>query len=93
MHLAMHPPELARWVGWRTTARLRGKPYYFSRITCPCCGRRGLDQMPGNASVRFYHCPKCGIMARPKPRTCCVYCSYGTVPCPWRQRYGALEGP
>ena len=24
----------------------------------------------------------CGALLRPKPGDCCVFCSFGTVPCP-----------
>ena len=71
---------------WRIRYLLRGRSVYFSTITCPSCGRSSHDQMPGNASVHFYRCLKCQAVFRPKPWHCCVYCSYGDVPCPWAQR-------
>jgi hypothetical protein len=27
-------------------------------------------------------CAGCGALLRPKPGDCCVFCSYGSVPCP-----------
>jgi len=30
----------------------------------------------------FYECEQCHQLLRPKPGDCCVYCSYGSVPCP-----------
>ena len=30
----------------------------------------------------FYPCKGCGAMLRPKAGDCCVFCSYGSVPCP-----------
>jgi hypothetical protein len=38
--------------------------------------------MPSNACQFFYDCARCGIRLKPKPGDCCVFCSYGTVPCP-----------
>lgn len=53
-----------------------------SVITCPQCGHQQPEQMPTNACVYFYECPKCHAMLRPKPGDCCVFCSYGSVKCP-----------
>ena len=88
-----YQPLLVRVLGWRRTRLFRRKPIYFSRFQCPYCGKRSLDQMPGNASVYFYDCPRCHKILRPKPGLCCVYCSYGDVPCPPRQRgeYGSTS--
>ena len=46
------------------------------------CGHRETETMPTNACQWFYDCKGCGDVLRPKPGDCCVYCSYGTVPCP-----------
>ena len=35
-----------------------------------------------------YECEQCHAMLRPKPGDCCVYCSYGSVPCPPIQERG-----
>jgi hypothetical protein len=67
------------------------KPIYFSTLTCPHCHRRSHDQMPSNASVYFYYCLRCNQRIKPKPGTCCVYCSYGDIPCPPVQRHGRVE--
>ncbi len=79
---------LHRILGWRLARRLRRRPLYFSTLTCPVCNKRSHDQMPGNASVYFYDCMRCGTVIKPMPRMCCVYCSYGDVPCPTWQRVG-----
>lgn len=42
--------------------------------------------MPSNASVYFYRCTRCNTLFKPLSGDCCVYCSYGNVPCPQRQR-------
>jgi len=38
--------------------------------------------MPVDACQYFYNCKGCGALLRPKDGDCCVYCSYGSVPCP-----------
>ena len=53
-----------------------------STFTCPQCGHAETETMPTNACQWFYDCKGCGVVLRPKPGDCCVYCSYGTVPCP-----------
>jgi hypothetical protein len=44
--------------------------------------------MPTNACQFFYDCGGCGSRLKPKPGDCCVFCSYGTVPCPPVQENG-----
>src|SRR5262245_36089098 len=53
-----------------------------SVITCPRCGTAKAETMPANACRSFYECTGCGAMLRPKQGDCCVFCSYGSVPCP-----------
>ncbi|MEO0383182.1 MAG: GDCCVxC domain-containing (seleno)protein [Pseudomonadota bacterium] len=53
-----------------------------SELTCPKCGHAKIETMPTNACQFFYECEQCGTMLKPLPGDCCVYCSYGTVPCP-----------
>lgn len=53
-----------------------------SIITCPECGHQALETMPTNACQWYYECDNCKSLLRPKKGDCCVYCSYGTVPCP-----------
>lgn len=55
-------------------------------VTCPECGYRQEAEMPVNACQFFYRCVGCGTLLRPKEGECCVFCSYGDVPCPSRQR-------
>jgi rRNA maturation endonuclease Nob1 len=38
--------------------------------------------MPTDACQWFYACEACHTLLKPKPGDCCVYCSYGDVPCP-----------
>ena len=53
-----------------------------SVITCPNCGFKKEEEMPTNACEFFYVCTNCKTMLKPKKGDCCVYCSYGSVPCP-----------
>jgi len=56
-----------------------------STITCPLCGGKTTELMPANACWYVYTCGHCGAILRPRPGDCCVFCSYGTVPCPPKQ--------
>jgi hypothetical protein len=67
-----------------------GKVILESTITCPHCGRRQTEAMPEGACQWLYECGGCGALLRPKPGDCCVFCSYGTMPCPPVQ---AARGP
>ncbi|WP_083741895.1 GDCCVxC domain-containing (seleno)protein [Bradyrhizobium mercantei] len=53
-----------------------------SVITCPQCGTTKSETMPTDACQYFYVCTGCGERLRPKPGDCCVFCSFGSVPCP-----------
>lgn len=53
-----------------------------SVITCPECGHRKTETMPTDACQYFYDCAACGEVLKPLPGDCCVFCSYGSVPCP-----------
>lgn len=57
-----------------------------STLTCPQCGHSVTETMPTNACIFFYDCVQCGALLQPKPGDCCVFCSYGSVPCPPIQR-------
>jgi hypothetical protein len=57
-----------------------------STLTCPLCGHRALEQMPADACQWLYDCKGCSALLRPKRGDCCVFCSYGTLPCPSIQR-------
>ena len=59
-----------------------------SVITCPDCGHRRQETMPLDACQYVYDCRGCGTLLQPKPGDCCVFCSYGTVPCPPVQEGG-----
>ena len=52
-----------------------------SKLTCPKCGHEEIEVMPTDACQWFYECKGCGVLLKPKQGDCCVFCSYGTVPC------------
>lgn len=60
-----------------------------SVITCPVCGHQKKETMPRNACSWFYECENCHSLLKPKEGDCCVYCSYGSVPCPPIQESGS----
>jgi hypothetical protein len=53
-----------------------------SELTCPKCGHVARETMPSDACIYFYDCPGCAAVLKPKAGDCCVFCSYGSVPCP-----------
>jgi hypothetical protein len=53
-----------------------------SVITCPSCGTAKKEAMPTDACQFFYECKSCGTRLKPKAGDCCVFCSYGDIPCP-----------
>ena len=53
-----------------------------SVLTCPHCGHQSAEIMPTDACQFFYDCKGCGVRLKPRQGDCCVFCSYGSVPCP-----------
>jgi hypothetical protein len=53
-----------------------------SVITCPLCGTAKTEIMPTDNCLFFYECSGCHELLRPNAGHCCVFCSYGSVPCP-----------
>jgi len=60
-----------------------------STLTCPECGFSKSEIMPIDACQWFYECTQCHALLKPLPGDCCVYCSYGTQPCPPLQESAA----
>ena len=54
----------------------------ISVITCPNCGHKASERMPTDACQFFYECEGCSTPLSPQVGDCCVFCSYGSVPCP-----------
>ncbi|MBI1390603.1 MAG: hypothetical protein GC154_19405 [bacterium] len=57
-----------------------------SVITCPVCGVSREEIMPTESCRYFYECAHCKTKLKPHAGDCCVFCSYGSVPCPSVQR-------
>ncbi|ORJ60580.1 GDCCVxC domain-containing (seleno)protein [Geothermobacter hydrogeniphilus] len=53
-----------------------------STLTCPHCGHSEKLTMPTDACRFFHQCNGCGALLKPRAGDCCVFCSYGDVPCP-----------
>jgi hypothetical protein len=53
-----------------------------SVLRCPACGHEEPLVMPIDACAFFHECTGCHSLIRPKAGDCCVFCSYGSVPCP-----------
>ena len=64
-----------------------------STLTCPHCSHSKLETMPTDACQFFYECDECGVKLRPKQGDCCVFCSYGSVPCPPIQAVHSGDAP
>ena len=61
-----------------------------SILACPACGHRTMETVPTDACRFFYDCVGCGTRLKPKSGDCCVFCSYGSVPCPPVQENGKV---
>ncbi|WP_428774787.1 GDCCVxC domain-containing (seleno)protein [Vibrio sp.] len=59
-----------------------------SELVCPKCGYKSRESMPTDSCLYFYECRGCGELLKPLPGDCCVFCSYGSVPCPPKQIQG-----
>jgi hypothetical protein len=53
-----------------------------SELTCPNCNHKKVETMPTDSCQWSYECEGCEKILRPINNDCCVFCSYGTVPCP-----------
>lgn len=59
-----------------------------SILTCPHCGHITTERMPVDACQWYFECGQCRVLLTPKPGDCCVFCSYGSLPCPPVQAVG-----
>ncbi|MXS80114.1 hypothetical protein ABF86_04965 [Nitrosomonas sp. GH22] len=57
-----------------------------STISCPHCGHKETEEMPIDACQWYYECKLCHTLLHPLAGDCCVFCSYGTFPCPPKQQ-------
>lgn len=61
-----------------------------STLTCPECGHTKTEAMPTDVCQWFHECEQCHSVLKPLPGDCCVYCSFGSVPCPSIQEQGKV---
>ncbi|HFQ15066.1 MAG TPA: hypothetical protein ENK41_01820 [Rhodobacteraceae bacterium] len=59
---------------------------YHTVLTCPHCGHRSRQSMPDLQTLTRWNCNNCHTDIQPRPGECCVFCSFGSVPCPDAQR-------
>ncbi|QFU22158.1 hypothetical protein FM038_008330 [Shewanella eurypsychrophilus] len=62
-----------------------------SELRCPECGYKELIEMPMDYCQWFHECIACKRLLKPLQGDCCVFCSYGSVPCPPIQESGSLS--
>jgi len=53
-----------------------------SVVHCPKCGFESPEIMPTDFCLLRYQCKNCGFVMTPTEGKCCIFCSYGSVPCP-----------
>lgn len=53
-----------------------------SMLECPVCHYMKTEVMPTDHCRYFYECEQCKTVLTPKKGDCCVFCSFGSVPCP-----------
>jgi hypothetical protein len=58
------------------------QPVLTSRLTCPHCEYQEDLTMPVDACQFFHVCTNCGKLLKAAEGDCCVFCSYGSIPCP-----------
>jgi hypothetical protein len=57
-----------------------------SVIKCPICKYKKEEPIPLDSCQIMYECEECNARLRPKAGDCCVFCSYGTIPCTSTQK-------
>ena len=60
-----------------------------SVLTCPECGKTQQEDMPENTCQFSYRCNACKEVIKTNKGECCVYCCYGSNPCPQAQLIGS----
>ena len=53
-----------------------------SKVIGPECGFTKEEETDIDTSLQFYECVNCGKVVTPFRDDCCIFCSYGDVPCP-----------
>lgn len=55
---------------------------FTSILTCPHCGEQHVEIMAAYSCAVVFVCHGCGTTLRPREGDCCVFCTYGSAPCP-----------
>ncbi|MDH3280568.1 MAG: hypothetical protein OEQ18_05520 [Gammaproteobacteria bacterium] len=63
-----------------------------STLHCPECNHEETLTMPIDACLYYHQCAGCRAFLKPKAGDCCVFCSYGSVPCPPVQMGSGCQG-
>lgn len=53
-----------------------------STISCPECGNESKESMATDSCQYFWECSHCHELIKAAKNDCCVFCSYGNIPCP-----------
>lgn len=69
-------------IQWKRLKEVTTMIILESTITCPVCHKQTTETMPTDSCMYFYECPHCQTRLKSLEGDCCVFCSYGTVPCP-----------
>jgi len=85
---ASNPSEVRREMASRRNRASKPLMQLESTLTCPHCAHQATETMPTDACQFFYDCKGCGARLKPLAGDCCVFCSYGSVPCPPVQQNG-----
>jgi hypothetical protein len=62
-------------------------------LKCPNCGYTEQVIMPLEYCQFFYECKACHEIMKAKQGHCCVFCSFGDVPCPSVQKSNSTTTP
>ncbi len=52
-----------------------------SILTCPNCSHQKQEKLLENTFPTRFRCGNCQEMAEVKLGDCCIYCSFGDIPC------------
>jgi rubredoxin len=58
-----------------------------SQITCPLCHYKKTETIPMDFCVYLYECTACRAVLKPNSGDCCIFCSFGTIKCPYEERH------
>ena len=68
--------------GWCATPGSGSEDDFDFDHYVPSLWASAIEQMPTDACQIVYECRGCTAQLKPKPGDCCLFCSYGSIPCP-----------